>query len=320
MLILRFVVSMFTVGAIVFAAGMVYGQEFPNKPIRIIVAAPGGGSDIAARMVAQGIAGPLGQQVIVDYRGGGVLSAEYASKSPPDGYTLHVTGSQLWIIPLLQKAPYDAERDFSPVTLLSTEPSVLAVHPSLPVKSVTELIALAKSRPAELNYASTGPGASSNLVPELFKAMAEIKVIHVPYKSNPAAVTALVSGEVQLVMLDASVLMPQIKAGRVRGLAVTSAQPSALAPGLPTVAASGLPGYEWLGRTGLWAPGKTPAAIVNRINAEVVRFLNLPETKEKFLAAGTETVGNSPEQFAATIKAQIATLGKVIKDAGIKVN
>ena len=132
--------------------------------------------------------------------------------------------------------------------------------------------------------------------------MTETKVIHVPYKSNPAAVTALVSGEVQLVMLDASVLMPQIKAGRVRGLAVTSAQPSALAPGLPTVAAAGVPGYEWLGRTGLWAPGKTPAAIVNRINAEVARFLNLPETKEKFLAAGTETVGNSPEQFAAIKK------------------
>jgi tripartite-type tricarboxylate transporter receptor subunit TctC len=317
MLQLRIVADMlFAAVAVSSAPG--YSQDFPSKPVRIIVAAPGGGSDFAARIIAQSIAGPLGQQVIVDYRGGGVLSSEYVAKSPPDGYTLHVTGGLLWILPLLRAVPYDAVRDFAPITLLSQEPSIVAVHPSLRVKSVKELIALAKARPGELNYGSTGVGATSHLVPELFKSMAGINMVHVPYKGNAAAVTALVGGELQVVMLDASAVASQIKAGRLRALAVTSATPSVLFPDLPTVAASGLPGFESVGRTGIWAPAKTPAAVIDRLNQEIVRALNQPSVKEQFLKAGVETVGNAPDQFAAIIKSEIAKMGKVVKDANIR--
>lgn len=314
----RFVGATLSAGLVLMGAGVVYGQDFPSKPVRIVVAAPGGGSDFAARQVAQAISGPLGQQVIVDYRGGGILSSEYVAKSPADGYTLHVTGGLLWILPLLRQVPYDAVRDFSPITLLSIEPGIVAAHPSLPVKSVKDLIALAKARPGQLNYGSTGVGATSHLVVELFKSMAGINMVHVPYKGNSPAVTALVGGELQLVILDASAVAAQMKAGRLRALAVTSANPSALFPELPTVAAAGLPGFDSVGRTGIWAPGKTSEAVINRLNLEIVRALNQPSVKEQFLKAGAETVGNTPEQFAAIIKSEIAKMGKVVKDAGIK--
>ncbi len=318
MLRFRLVLGMLSVGLMLMGAPGLYGQDFPNKPIRIVVAAPGGGSDFAARLVAQAISAPLGQQVIIDYRGGGVLSSDYVAKAPPDGYTLYVTGGTMWLLPLIRKVDYDAVRDFSPITLLSQEPGILAVHPSLPVKTVKDLIALAKARPGELNYGSTGVGATSHLVPELFSSMAGIKTVHVPYKGNAPAITALVGGEIQLVILDSAALAPHVKSGRLKALAVTSVEPTALFPTLPTVTASGLPGFESVGRAGIWAPAKTPESIINRLNQEIVRALNQASVKEQFLKSGVEPVGNSPEQFTAIIKSEIAKMGKVVKDANIR--
>ena len=309
----------FPVGLIVVQTGAVSGQDYPSKPIRILTSAAGGGSDFTARQIAQGISGPLGQPVVVDNRGGGIIAAEVVSKSPPDGYALTVQGAALWIVPFLQKAPYDVS-DFSPIVQTERIVFIVAVHPSLPVKSVKELIALAKARPGELNYASVSIGGSTHLAVELFKSMAGVDIVHIPYKGAATAVPALLSGDVQLMIFDTGVLGPHIKLGKLRGLAVTSAQPSALFPALPTVAASGLSGYETVGMTGLFAPAKTPATIIDRLNQEIVRALNKPEVKERFLNAGLEIVGNSPEQFAATMKADMAKMGKVIKDAGIKVN
>ena len=320
MLILPFVVRMFPLGLMVLGAGVVSGQDYPNKPIRIVTAAAGGGSDFMARQVAQGISGPLGQPVIGENRGGGIIPVDYVSKAPPDGYTLLVQGAVAWVAPLLlRKAPYDMVRDFSPLSLLVKEVYLVAVHPSLPVKSVRELIALAKTRPGELNYSSSIAGGSGHLAGELFRSMAGVNIVHVPYKGTAASITALISGEVQLTITDAGLMTPHVKSGKLRALAVTSAEPSALVPGLPTAAASGLPGYEAVGRTGIWAPAKTPAAIIERLNQEIVRVLNLPDVKERFFNAGVEPVGSSPEQFAAIVKADIAKLGKLIKDAGIKV-
>ena len=318
MLLLRCVVSILSVGLTILGAGTVSGQDFPNKPIRIVTAGAGGGSDFTARLIAQGISAPLGQPVLVDNRGGGIIQGEFLSKSPPDGYGLTVTGNSFWIGPLLQKTPYDVVKDFAPISLISREVMVIAVHPSLPVKSVKELIALAKARPGALNYSSATLGSPQHLGAELFKSLAGVNIVNVPYKGGAPAITAVVSGEVQMSLIDSGAVAPHVKSGRLRALAVTSADPSALAAGLPTVAASGLPGYEATSMTAMFAPGKTPAAIINRLNQEIVRVLNLPDVKEKFLNAGAEIVASLPEQAAATLKSDIAKWSKVIKDAGIK--
>jgi len=314
----RFPAALLWVGVSLLGTSLVSAQEYPHKPIRIITTAAGGGNDFVARLIAQGIAGPLGQPVIVDNRGTSILAAEAASKAPPDGYTLSVAGGGLWTIPLLQQVPYDPVRDFVPITLVMSSPSILAVHPALPVRSVKELIALAKSRPGELNYGSSGTGTSGNLAAELFKAMAGVNIVHIPYKGTAPSIMAVISGEAQVTIYDAGLVGPHVKSGKLKALAVTSAEPSQLAPGLPTVAASGLPGYEAVSMTGLFAPGKTPPAIVNRLNHEMVRVIQLPDVKERFLNAGSEPIGNSPEQFAVIIKADMARVGKVIKDAGIR--
>jgi len=320
MLPARFIVRVAPLCLMVLVFGVVSAQEFPNKPIRVLTGAAGGGSDFASRIIAQGISGPLGQPVIIENRGSGALAAEAVAKAPPDGYTLHVNGALLWIQPLLQKALYDAVRDFAPISLLVREVNIVAVHPSVPVKSIKELIALAKSQPGKLNYAMAGVGGPQHLSVELFKTMAGTDIVAVPYKGTAASITALVSGEVQFTIVDAGTVMPHVKSGRLRALAVTTAEPSAMAPGLPTVAASGLPGYESGGVTVILAPAKTPAAIVNRLNQEIVRVLRTPEVKEKFFSAGAEIVGNSPEQFATAIKSDIVRASKVIKDAGIRVD
>ncbi len=320
MMMPRFVVWMLPTALIVFGTETVFAQDFPNRLIRIVVASPGGGSDFMARRVAQGISGPLGQTVMVDYRGAGLLSAENVIKSPPDGYTLYVTGSTLWVVPLLRKVPYDVEKDFSPVTLTDQSPGVLAVHPSLPIKSVKELIALAKARPGELTYSSSQAGGSGHLAGEAFKYMASVNILWIPFKAAAMSVTSLVSGEVHLTINDAIVIMPHVKGGRLKGVAVTTLRPSALVPGLPTAAASGLPDYEAVGRTGIWAPAKTPPAIINRLNQDIVRFLNRPDVKESFLDAGTEVVSSTPEEFAALIRSEVARTAKLIKVAGIKVD
>ena len=319
MLIPRFVAAILSVGLVIPGTGLVSGQDYPNKSIRIVAGGAGGGGDFTARLIGSGISGPLGQSVIVDNRPA-VVGAEPVSKAPLDGYPLLGQGASLWITPLLQKYPYDVARDFSAISLISREVNILAVHPSVPVKSVKELIALAKARPGELNYSSGGIGSQGHLGMELFKSMAGVNIAWILFKGSAPAITSLISGEVQVLLLDAGLLLPHAKSGRLRALAVTSTEPSALTPGLPTVAAAGLPGYEMVGVTGILAPSKTPAAIIGRLNQEIVRFIRTPETKEKFFNSGAEGVGSSVEGFASKIKSDIVNMGKLIKDAGIKPN
>jgi tripartite-type tricarboxylate transporter receptor subunit TctC len=317
MLIKRFVAWMFSIGMMVLGAGMVFGQNYPNKPIRIVASAAGGSGDFAARLIAQGLSGALSQQVVVDNRGG-VIPGEIVSKAPPDGYTLLIDAASFWIGPLLQETPYDPVKDFAPVTLTDSAPNVLVVNPSLPVKSVKELIALAKARPGELNYGSSSTGSTPHLAAELFNMMAGVKIVRVPFKGSGPAVISLLGGQVQLMFATAGSVAPHVKSGRLRALAVASLQPSALAPGLPTIAASGVPGYEAVAFEGMFAPAKTPVAIIDRLNQEIVRVLNRAEVKERFFNAGVETVGSTPEEFAAAIKSNVAKWGKLIKDAGIR--
>ena len=302
-----------------FASVVAHTQDYPNKPIRIITTAAGGGGDFTTRQVAQGITGPIGQPIIVDNRATGFVAAEAVSKAPADGYTLLVTGSAVWLSTLFRSVPYDINRDFASITIIEFTPSVFAVHPSVPVKSVKELIALAKARPGELSYGSDAIGGRGHLGVELFKSMAGVNILHVPYKGSAAANNAVLGGEVQIVLNDPGVLLPHAKAGRLRLLAVSTAAPTALAPGLPTVAATGLPGYELEGITGFFAPAKTPAAIINRLNQETVRALNTPEVRERFLAASVQVVASTPEQLSDRVKSDLAKFGKVVKDAGIKV-
>ena len=317
MLILRVVVWMSSIGMVVAGVGAVSGQDYPNKPIRLVTTAAGSGSDVTSRVLAQGVSGPLGQPVIVDNRGTGVIPAGFASKAPPDGYTLLVNGNSLWTFPLLQKTLYDVVRDFSPITLIEMSVNVVVVNPSVPAKSVKGLIALAKARPGELNYGSTVAGSSSHLAAELFKYMAGVNIVHVPYKGMGPALTDLIGGRVQLVVGSATVMAPHLKSGSLTGLAVTSAAPSALFPELPTVAAT-VPGYESVGMTGVFAPAKTPEAVIKRLNQEMVRFLKTAEAKEKFFGLGAEAVGNLPPELAAAVKAETGRLDKLIKEIGIR--
>ena len=312
----RFIAWMFTVGMMVLGADVVSGQTYPNKPIRIMATQPGGLTDIVARLIAPGLTANLGQQIVVDNRGA-LIAVEIAAKAPPDGYTLLVNGSAFWLLPLLRNnVSWDPVRDFAPITMAVRSPSVLVVHPSVPVKSVADLIALAKARPGALNYAAGTIGATPHLAAELFKAMAGVNIVRVGYKGTGPSVIALVGGEVHLMFAGLGSVAPHVKSGRLRALAVTSAQPSALVPGLPTVAAS-LPGYEAASILGIFAPAKTPATIINRLHQEIVRAINRTEVKERLFNAGVEVVGSSPEEFTATVKDDMARMGKVIKDAGI---
>ena len=308
-------------GACVLGVGAASAQDYPNKPIRIITAAIGGSNDFLSRLIAQGISGPLGQPVIVENRPNGPISPETVAKAPPDGYTILINGSSFYIAALFQKIPYDPVKDFAPITVVAMEPNVLVVHPSLPVKTVKDLIALAKSRPGELNYSATSSaGGTSALAAELFKSMAGANIIPITYTSNSQELIDLISGQVHLSFQGLPKMGPHIKLGKLRALAVTSAQPTTLAPGLPTVWASGLPGFESISMNGAFAPAKTSPSIVNRLNQEIVRLLRTPEMKERLFNAGTETVGSSPEELAAKIRSELTILGKVIKDAGIKTN
>ena len=309
----------FSIGAIGVAtlSGGVSGQDYPNKPIRIVTGSAGGGSDFTTRQVAGALSASFGQSVIVDNRAGGSLAPEVAAKAPADGYTFYVGGTSFFLEPLLQKVPFDPIRDFSPVTQIEFSVNIVVVHPSVPVKSLGDLIALAKARPGELNYGSAGVGTSGHLATELFKSMAKVNMLHIPFKGGGALISDLAGGHVQLAFITGPSVAPYVKAGRLRALAVTSPQPSPLAPGLPPVAAT-VPGYEAVGITGLYAPIKTPGAIIKRVNEETVRFLRTPEAKETFLRSGAETVGSSPEQFAAAIKTEIERLDKIIRDTGLR--
>jgi tripartite-type tricarboxylate transporter receptor subunit TctC len=304
------------VAGMTFIANPAYAQSYPDRVIRVITTPAGSGSDFAARLVAQELSRAFGQQVIVDNRGNN--AAEIVIKSPADGYTLLCWGSPVWITQfLLENLAWDPVRDLAPVTMLASSPNVLVVHPALPVKSVKELIALAKAKPGMLNYASPGTnGGAVFIAAELFKSMANVDIVHVPYKGTGPALLGVIGGEADLMFPSFVSVAPQIKAGKLRALAVTTARPSALAPGLPTVAAaSGLRGYESYGVFGMWAPMGTSAAIINRLNREVVNILKTADIREKFFNSGAETVGNPPEEFSAFIKSDIAIAGKLIRDA-----
>ncbi len=304
----------------VFAAGAAAAQSYPAKPIRMVTAEPGGGNDLVARLIAQGLTPIFGQQVIVEAHGGGngALAAQAVSKAAADGYTLLVYSSALWILPLMKTVTWDTPRDFSPIVLAAMAPNILVVHPALPVASVKDLTALARTRPGDLNYATGAAGSAMHLGAELYKSMAHLNIERVPFKGTGPGLTALMAGEVQLMFPAAGGVRVHVKAGRLKALAVTSARPTELAPGLPTMASAGLPGYESVSTYGLFAPAKTPAEIVARLNQETLRVLARPDVKERFFSAGVETLGGTPEEFATTMKSDIARWGKVIRDAGIR--
>ena len=318
MKIMRVVVWMASVATMVLGTSVVSGQGYPNKPIRIVAGAAGASTDFTGRLIAQGISGPLGQPVIVENRASGNPRREIVATASPDGYTLLIDASGVWIGTLLEKTPYDPVKDFAPITITDRSPNIVVVNPSLPIKSIRDLIALAKATPKKFNYGSGSTGSSPHLAAELFKAMAGVDMIRVPYKAFGVAVTDLIAGEIQVAFPSPNLVIPHIKSGRLRALAVTTALPSALFPSLPTVAASGLPGYEYSGISAILAPARTPGAIIRRLNQEIVRVLNRNDVKEQFLSVATEVVANSPEQLAAEIRSDMRRMGKVIKDAGIK--
>jgi tripartite-type tricarboxylate transporter receptor subunit TctC len=313
------IVCKLVAGLALMAVGVAYCQPYPNRPVRIVTAGVGGSSDFVSRIIAQAISGPLGQQAIVDNRPSGVIPGEVVAKSPPDGYILLVSSNTLWIQAFLRgSTPYDTVRDFAPVSLTNRQPSLVIVHPSLPVKSVRELIALAKARPGELNYAAGAIGSADHLAAELFKFMARVDMVGIFYKTGATRMAELVGGHVQVSFSTSGTVMPHVRSGRLRALAVTSAEPTPLAPGIPTVASAGVLGYEAIQILGVFAPAKTPAALISRLNQEIVRALSQADVKEKFLISGVETVGSSPEAFAAVIKADMAKWEKLIKATGIR--
>ena len=296
----------------------VLAQDYPRRPIRMIAGAPGGSSDFAARQIAQGLTNALGQTVIVDNRSFGVMALEISSKAPPDGYTLLFYGSALWTGPLLQPFNYDPVKDFSPVTLAVILPNLLAVHPSVPATSVKELIALAKAKPGALNYASGELGSTGHITAELFKSMTGINVVRIPYGGGGPAMRGMLGGEVQMMFASTVDAKEHMRAGRLRGLGVTGSQRSPMVPDLPTIAEAGVPGYEAVQRAGVFAPAKTPAVLLNKLQQEIARYLARSEIKERFANSGAEVVGSTPEEFARQIKAEMDRLGPVLKNLGIK--
>ena len=305
----------------VLGAGAACAQDYPARPIRFLTTGIGGSTDLAARTVAQGLTDSVGWNVVVDNRGSSIVACDMAAKAPPDGYTILVIRDGLWRGPLFQRMPFDPVKDFAPVMLVSRSPNVLVVHPALPVKSVKELIALAKARPGELNYGAGAIGASTHLASELFKVMAGVDIVHVPYKSSGGAVTPLLSGQLQVMFGTTGTVMTHIKSGRLRALAISTAQPSALAPGLPTIAAAGnLPGYESAATAGVFAPAAVSPTIIKRLHEEISRALARSQVKERFFNQGVEIVGGSPQETAAFVKSDMATTARIIKEAGIRVD
>jgi tripartite-type tricarboxylate transporter receptor subunit TctC len=303
--------------AVVLPAAPLSAQDaYPSKVVRIVTPESGGNADIVARFISIGLSATLGQQVIVDNRG--AIAPGVVAKAPPDGYTLLVTGSPAWLLPVLKPGvPWDA-KDFAPITLATSSPSLLVVHPSLPAKSVRELIALAKARPGELNFASGTVGATPYLAGEMFKHMAGVNIVRVTYKGTGPGVVAVMTGEVHLMFPGAPAAMPYVKQGRLRALAVCSAEPSPFAPGVPTVAATGLPDFESISPFGVMAPRGTPASIVNRLNQEVARVLNSDDVKPKLFNSGSQVVANSPEAFAAKIRTDVERITKLVASAGLR--
>ncbi len=297
-------------------------QAYPSRSVRVVVPQSAGGStDLVARVVSQRLSDALGEPVVVDNRpgAGSLQGTDLVAKAAPDGYTLLVVAASFTINPSIRKKlPFDPLRDFEPVTRLVTLPHILVVHPSLPVKSVKELIALAKARPGQLNYGSSGVATSTHMAAELFRFLTGTDMVNVPYKGGAPGMTALLSGEVQLYFATISTALPHIRTGRLRALGVTSAKRSVAAPEFPTLAEAGVPGYEHSSWVGMLAPAKTPQAVVTRLNGEAVKIVGSQEVKTLLLRDGLEPVGDTPKEFAAVIRSEIAKWIKVVKAAGIK--
>ncbi len=300
-------------------------SDYPTRPIRMLVPfSPGGASDTAARVVSQQLAPRLGQQIVIENRpgAGGVIGAELAARATPDGYTLLMgSNTEIVINPnLYKKLPYDTQRDFTPISLVADTPLILVVHPSVPAKTVQELIALAKAKPGVLNYASSGNGSTVQLASEMFKTMAGVNIRHIPFNGSAPAVIQTIAGETQLVIPAMPAALQQARSGKLRALAVTTAKRVAAAPELPTVAESGVPGYEITIWNGLLAPSGTPKPVLDRLHAEVLKVLAMPEVKQSFTNIGAEIVTSTPVQFAAFIKSDLAKYAKVVKDADVRID
>ena len=299
--------------------------HYPDRQIRLIVPFPAGGpTDAMGRLVGDLLARRLGQPVVVDNRAGagGSIGAEMLARAEPNGYTMMLTSAgAVTVNPSLSKVPFDTLRDFIPVVRTATISSILVVPPSLNVRTVQELIMLAKSKPGELNYGTAGPGSASHLAMEAFNRVAGTRIMHVPYKGAAPAVTDLLSGNVQVMLIGMSTVMPFVRAGRLVPLGVSSLKPSPLAPEIPTIASAGLAGFEVSDWFGLFVPARTPAMIVDKLNGEINAMMQLPETKQRMSKDTFEAVpGNTPAQFSAFVQAEVAKWAKVIKDAGIAVN
>src|SRR5215213_8044117 len=313
-----FVCNLIVLGAAAGLHGTALAQQYPTKPIRMIIGfAPGGGTDIVGRILAQKLAEALGQPVLPDNRGGaaGQIATDAVAKAPADGYTVlmgHIAA--LSILPsLVPKLPYDPEKDFAPVSLVAIGPNLLVVHPSLPVRTVKDLIALAKAKPGQLQFASPGAGSVQHLAGELFKLNAKVDMLHVPYKGSGPSLIDLIAGHVHLDFDSVPPVLPHVKTGRLRAIAVTSEKRYFLLPEIPTVSESGLPGFDMSTWWGLLMPAEgNSRQVVPRLHAETVKILRLPDVKERMAAVGAETVGNSPEEFAAFIRSERAKYAKIV--------
>ncbi|HEV7820547.1 MAG TPA: tripartite tricarboxylate transporter substrate binding protein [Burkholderiales bacterium] len=304
-------------------AGVAQAQTYPAKPIRLVVPqAPGGGNDTIARMISQKLTVALKQQVAVDNRAGagGLIGADMAAKAPADGYTLLLGNvATLAIIPNVQKkVPYDPLKDFAPVSLVASAPLLVVVHPSLPVTTIKQLIALAKAKPGQLNYASNGVGSSTHLATEMFKLMTKTDLVHVPYKGLGPATTDLLSGQVQLMFSSAVAMLPHAQAGRLRAIAMTGAKRSSAIPDIPTVAEAGVPDYESGSWYGILAPAGTPPEIIELLNREVVAAVRAPDINDRLVAEAVLPVGNTPAEFSAYIQKEFTRIGNVIRSSGAK--
>jgi tripartite-type tricarboxylate transporter receptor subunit TctC len=303
-------------------AGAAAAQDYPSRTVRMIVPfSPGGGTDLIARVLAQKLTQSLGSSFIVENRpgAGGTVGTAIVAKSPPDGYTLIVVSSSHGINPSVYKSlPYDTQRDLAPVSLLMSGPALLVTHPSVPAKSVKELIALARARPGALTFGSAGIGTPPHLGAELFKILAKVDMTHVPYKGNASAFIDLMAGEISLMFPNIVSGLPHVRQGKMRGMAVSSGQRSAIAPEIPTVAESGLPGYEMGSWFGLVAPAGTPAPVIVKLQQETAKALRLPDIKDKLTAQGVEAIGSTPEEFRKFLQAEITRWEKVIGTAKLR--
>jgi tripartite-type tricarboxylate transporter receptor subunit TctC len=297
---------------------------YPSKAIRLTVPyAPGGATDIVARYIGQRLNEALGQSVLIDNRGGasGTIGTDLVAKAAPDGHSLLVTNVGLaFNATLFQKLPYDTQRELAPVSLLASQPNILLAHPSLPVKTVKDLLALAKARPGAINYSSGGNGSGTHLAAELLKLKTRIDIVHIPYKGAGPALTDLVGGHVQIMVSTLSPALPHVQAGKLRPLAVTSITRSPALPEVPTLAAAGVPGYEFNTWHGLFAPSATPRPVIDRLNGELKKILSSPVVREKYAALGVEVAFNSPEAFAALLKSEIDKWGEVVRVAKIQID